>query len=170
MRFSTKQLLLLLTAWIIAFRAAQLLESTKLVTWIHSRAISQIHLIQCSIEFQVADNPMIPISAIEQFSEPEIDPWGNAYRLKELSRGGISKFCAFSCGADGISKSNGDDSDDINSWNDHSHQHYQELVRFRESKSSFWQSLWLTPITYLILIFSIWVLRGIVRSRWITMC
>ena len=45
-----------------------------------------------------------------------IDSWGNAYVYRHPGIHNTNSFDLYSCGADGISKSGGNDLDDINNW------------------------------------------------------
>jgi general secretion pathway protein G len=48
------------------------------------------------------------------------DPWGNDYVYRCPGIHNTSSFDLYSCGADGISKSGGNDDDDINNWDPNS--------------------------------------------------
>jgi len=49
-----------------------------------------------------------------------IDPWGNDYVYHYPGIHNTNSFDLFSCGADGVSTSGGNDADDINNWDPHS--------------------------------------------------
>jgi general secretion pathway protein G len=49
-----------------------------------------------------------------------IDPWGNEYVYRGPGIHNTNGFDLYSCGYDGISKSEGDDPDNINNWDPHS--------------------------------------------------
>jgi general secretion pathway protein G len=49
-----------------------------------------------------------------------IDPWGNAYVYHCPGIHNTNSYDLYSCGYDGISKSGGEDLDDINNWDPHS--------------------------------------------------
>jgi general secretion pathway protein G len=49
-----------------------------------------------------------------------IDPWGNVYVYSCPGIHNTNGYDLYSCGYDGISKSGGDDLDDINNWDPHS--------------------------------------------------
>jgi general secretion pathway protein G len=49
-----------------------------------------------------------------------IDPWGNVYVYRCPGIHNTNGYDLYSCGYDGISKSGGDDLDDINNWEPHS--------------------------------------------------
>ncbi len=52
--------------------------------------------------------------------EIPIDPWGNVYVYRCPGIHNTNGYDLYSCGFDGISKSGGDDLDDINNWNPNS--------------------------------------------------
>jgi hypothetical protein len=49
-----------------------------------------------------------------------IDPWGNIYFYRCPGNHNTNGYDLYSCGYDGISKSGGDDLDDINNWDPNS--------------------------------------------------
>jgi general secretion pathway protein G len=49
-----------------------------------------------------------------------VDPWGNVYVYRCPGIHNANGYDLYSCGYDGISKSGGDDLDDINNWDPHS--------------------------------------------------
>jgi general secretion pathway protein G len=56
------------------------------------------------------------------------DPWGHPYVYRFPGLHKTNSFDLYSCGADGISKSGGDDADDINDWDANSPRDKGEFV------------------------------------------
>lgn len=82
------------------------------------------------------------------------DPWGNDYAYRCPSIHHTNGYDLYSCGYDGISKSGGDDLDDINNWDPHS-PHGFGLVRregffrtFFNSSATFIFAAILIPIPF----------------------
>ncbi|QDV70852.1 hypothetical protein Poly24_45850 [Rosistilla carotiformis] len=82
-----------------------------------------------------------------------LDPWGNEYQLVELNRDGIygsrSPFHVYSFGADGISKSDGNDADDISSWGYGFKRYYKSMLVAKQVEKNIWRTLWITPVIYI---------------------
>ena len=165
MRFSISQLLLLFPAWIIAFIIGPFLVPPLLVTWKHDRAANDIRNIRMWAMHEIASYETKPSFA--DFDQKKlasdfnglIDPWGNPYQVIELEKPGLVvselTFHAYSFGVDGASESNGNDSDDINSWDYDRDRHYGPMIRNDDLNANLWRTLWLTPIIYLVLAFAV---------------
>ena len=91
-----------------------------------------------------------------------VDRWGNPYVLIELDRigplGSESAFHIYSLGADGNSKSAGNASEDINSWDDDRGRFYENQIEWTEAKYRLRRSIWLAPIIWGVFLF---------MSRWL---
>jgi len=57
-----------------------------------------------------------------------------------------NEILVFSTGADGQSESNGNDPDDINSWDNHHHAFYHGQVDAAEFRERLWRTVWVTPL------------------------
>ncbi len=60
--------------------------------------------------------------SVEDLNTDFIDPWGNQYKYRDDG-------LPYSCGVDGISSTQGDGHDDINSWNSKSSSWYQHRAQ-----------------------------------------
>ena len=79
------------------------------------------------------------------------DPWGNEYQICELQNvdqqlAGDCPFHVYTLGEDGITRTDGNDPDDINSWNLDSGRFYARRVARHWESEKLWQTVWTTPI------------------------
>ena len=133
-----------------------------LISWKHDAAFNDIRQIRALISRQRVIDPGLKFSDFDQtqlasdFGDLS-DPWGNQYQIIERDQISLpnsdATFHAFSFGLDGISKSNGDDPDDINSWGYDRSRYYGAMIRDQELRSNLWRTVWVTPILYLMLLF-----------------
>ena len=89
------------------------------------------------------------------------DPWGHPYRCIRFAhtyRGERRAFGIFSMGRDGVSATDGNDSDDLNSWNPESHQWYVRDIRNRTRWECLMKGLLLAPFVYFGVIGIAWIL------------
>ena len=63
------------------------------------------------------------------------DSWGNPYRCTMAKEGETTRLGVYSTGEDGISRSHGNDPDDLNSWSYNGRAHYREQDRLRDLRS-----------------------------------
>ncbi len=91
------------------------------------------------------------------------DNWGHPYQFvpKKPSDKGEASVGVYSLGADGISRSNGNDPDDICSWSDHYWAHYREVIAAEDRRDRAIGGILLTPITYLIVLGGLRLVRGV---------
>jgi len=81
---------------------------------------------------------------------PEKDPWGRPYQCTTRSIGGEDRLSIYSLGRDGTSKSNGNDQDDLNSWNDDSLKWYRRVDDRREKIDILVQGSIITALIYVV--------------------
>ena len=98
----------------------------------------------------------------------DCDQWGNKYQLVEHDEHDESwppspsrdetqvhefpsPYHVYSFGEDGKSDTNGNDPDDINSWNYDRNTFYGRQIANEMKRKYLWRTLWLTPIIYLAL-------------------
>ena len=169
MRFSIAHLLLIVPAWVIAYQIAPYTFPWPRVSWRHDSVANVIREIRVS-----ANNETL--SELEHRHSELTDAWGNRYQFVEQNDPGLfgsnSSVHVYSLGKDGKTKSNGNDLDDINSWNYDRGIYYGPLVNSeynqRINEQSLWQTIWICPITYVLLLPILsWILR-IRRNRRIT--
>jgi len=88
-----------------------------------------------------------PASSI-MLDPPPLDSWGHPYRIRSLESN-LWESCVYSTGEDGISKTGGNDPDDIRSWDDIPLSWYYKRAYQRELKASMLFSAIVTPICLL---------------------
>lgn len=162
LRFSIGHLLLLFPAWVIAFLIAPYAKVQAVrVNYRHDNAASDIRGIRLWAALQLDQRPNLQYSdydAKQLWTDlgHQNDPWGNKYQLIERDEPGLydlqSPFHAYSFGADGKSDSNGNDPDDINSWNYDRYRYYGAKIAMDERVTNLMKTLWLTPLVYLTLL------------------
>jgi hypothetical protein len=112
--------------------------------------VNDLNLIASEIESRFIPHPCLTVDSLQRwleaktlqtdpreiprFSTPKNDPWGNPFQVGDrLDENGERQFVVYSFGRDGLSNTNGNDPDDINSWSDDPVAHYQREAR-RESQ------------------------------------
>ncbi len=165
-------LLLIFPAWVIAYFVAPYatIENVR-ITYYHDVVANDVRQIRLWALNQSAVDPNLNYSDFEiaelwNAMDGNLDTWGNAYRLIELNETGPfdsrSSFHVYSLGADGESMSNGNDADDINSWNYDRNRHYARIIAADDIRQYLWRTVWLTPIIYV----AIWfVVRAFKESH-----
>lgn len=159
MRFTLLQLLLIFPAWVIAYLVSPYAKlgdgriplhrvTTHEIDSMRKRAVE---LAFANPTFQFAD-----YLKIEPFSLYPTDVWGQDYQFVQFdqseTRDTQSTFHIFSYGNDGISNSNGNDPDDINSWSNNSQAFYDISTAHAATPSLVFRSLLITPIAYIALL------------------
>ncbi len=174
MRFSLRTLLLMFPALIVSYALAYGWVGTERYWgWHHPPWLNQIQPMKFAQEdIQKAGNPIFisefnrwfqgkPIqrrslqSFLQNYFYEPTDGWGNAFVCVALVEGNVpdpsieksSRDGFYSRGEDGVSKSNGNDPDDLNSWNSTT-EYYQQLTSKRHQEHLRIQALWRTPWTF----------------------
>lgn len=154
LRFSVRQFLAIVTAWCIAFAIAPHVQWQNVRS--HPRffdATNHVEILRRRAMSAEQDNP--GISRQNLLQDPLIsnllgsrDAWGNSYHLttRLASDGKTMVFHFYSTGRDGISVSDGDDPDDVNSWRENEF-YLSEMRRTAYFKRGL-RTLWLTPLIY----------------------
>lgn len=127
------------------------------ITWRHDVAATDIRQIRLFAENEIVSNPSLKFgdfdfAAMWHEMGRNVDPWGNPYQIIEMSHssdGFKTTVHAYSLGQDGKTQTNGNDLDDINSWNYERQRFYGAKIAMDDRKSLLIQTLWLTPILYL---------------------
>ncbi len=122
----------------VAFAMAWVLVYPLTVRLIHYRwitALNHVNRVGADIEYRLFPGRRLTVDAAQRwiegktiYSDPhdlqgsppmEVDPWGKPLQVVErLDDDGRKRFAVYSFGFDGISKTDGNDPDDINSWSD----------------------------------------------------
>jgi hypothetical protein len=79
-------------------------------------------------------------------ADADSDPWGHPYRV--VAAEGPDRFGFYSTGRDGLSNSNGNDPDDINSWSEARTRYYEHEWLWGPSLIWLGWSAFLTPFVY----------------------
>ena len=183
MRFSIVHLLLFFLAFAIAYSlASNFTPQPPDQEYDHDLAERQIQTIRFLAVNQVErDNPFIS-DLKPKFTDVDqrrlwieagntTDPWGNSFQIVDLNREGNFKeefsFHVFSCGVDGKSNSEGNDEDDINTWDYNRDQYYAKLVAPIEAEllkqhrlGVIFRILIFTPIIFVAILFLMWTRKG----------
>jgi hypothetical protein len=110
------------------------------------------------------DHPL----ATELRESPHKDPWKNPYRCIRFvhTYGDETRALGiYSMGRDGVSKTNGNDLDDLNSWNWESHQWYVRDINTRRRWELLMKGVLLTPIVYFGVIGISWIITLPLKRR-----
>lgn len=178
MQISLRNLLLIFLAFFLAIGVAYSWESlTKATTqprW--TRALIEVRRIQGEIEWNVVPR-FREESLIEDanrwlsgvyymndprsevlYPQPEKDPWGRAYVAATMGCGSNAKprIGVYSLGRDGVSKSNGTDPDDLNSWDENSGICYRREFEVERRQHLAIIAGILTPFTYAVMLVIGW--------------
>lgn len=105
-------------------------------------------------------SPDHPLAA-ELRESPRKDPWKNPYgciRFVHTYGDETRALGIYSMGRDGVSKTNGNDMDDVNSWNWQSHQWYVRDIKTRRRWELLMKGVLLTPIVYFGVIAISWII------------
>lgn len=100
---------------------------------------------------QIPDGDMpigsIPVSIQKKLRLNELDTWGHPYRLVKNSDGEQMTIGVYSTGEDGVSRTNGDDPDDLISWDPDTEDYYLRNVEREQN----WVWLGKTLVLFIIL-------------------
>lgn len=88
------------------------------------------------------------------------DMWGNPYRCVRITEGGSTRLGVYSSGEDGISRSLGNDPDDLNSWNENGRSHYEKKDRAAALRACGMMSLYLAGLSVLVSEFFLAIARA----------
>jgi hypothetical protein len=98
-----------------------------------------------------SDHPL----AKEMGESPHKDPWENLYRCIRFVHsddGEARTLGVYSMGRDGVSETDGNDTDDLNSWNSESHQWYIHDIKTQRLREGLTKAVLLTPIVYFVVV------------------
>lgn len=129
-----------------------------------SLAPPQLRRLQTSVEWAEIGEPPLSVDEVESWlagraskdiadrfgADADSDPWGHPYRVVAVAVAaeGPDRFGFYSTGRDGISHSNGNDPDDINSWTEARTRYYEHEWLWGPSLIWLGWSLFLTPFVY----------------------
>ena len=136
------------------------------VSYYHTNALNDAIGLQHAILSLVGETPATIETAEKSRYWKEIDKkdaWGRKMEIIECDRttprGDRYPIHVYSLGQDGMSNSNGNDPDDINTWGDHHQKFYWTQIRNEESYGNLIQSLWQAPLLFIILMLIIQFIR-----------
>ncbi len=124
-------------AWVVAYPF-----SIRLISYRWVRALNDLNSVAGDIKNRFIPHPSFTVDSLQRWTEgktlqtdpPELqgtsvallDPWGNPFQVVERSsHNGRRQFAVYSLGRDGMSQTNGNDPDDINSWSEDPVAYYQ---------------------------------------------
>lgn len=129
------------TAWVLVYPfTVRLISYRWATTWTH------VNSVVSDIEYRFIPDRRLTVDAVQRwiegkaiYSDPQVlhgsppmqaDPWGKPLQVVErLDDDGRKRFAAYSFGRDGISDTDGNDPDDINSWSDNPVAYYQREAK-----------------------------------------
>jgi hypothetical protein len=166
MRFSLRELLLVFPAFCVAASIVQVSNGVVCIVPRHSLSWSSVRSAQSQLDYLrstgrytptaqevegwLAGQP-IPRRAGVIFFRTTVDVWGNRLRCVGDVKGPDGEAVplgVYSCGADGISQSNGYDADDLRGWDESSLSFYHQQFSEEQRIGFFIQSCFLTPVVY----------------------
>jgi len=112
-------------------------------------------------------SPAHPLAG-ELEESPRKDPWQNAYRCIQFGHayhGEPRTLGVYSMGRDGVSKTNGNDTDDLNSWNSDSIQWYIRDIDTRRRWEDLMKAVLMTPLVYFSVLGIGWIIRAPFKRR-----
>lgn len=154
MRRRVKQLVLIVVVFTVTFLIVTWWNSSALVSYRFVRAVSDARILKSHIEMIESRHPNIEVSedlinqwlaselptyhpyGVDFYIEAQRDPWGNPYKfVRDVPIPGvqIEPVGVYSMGRDGVSTTNGDDPDDLNTWDEDCHVWYQRDIALRAS-------------------------------------
>ena len=175
MRLSLSQLFILLASWPIAYVLVPYLAGNSGVRTLHHHHVTSLQLRSAvsAAEPLLRQRPTTKADLLPNWSEPSawIDSWERPLQILEDENGELrrdgGKLLVFSTGFDGNSDTDGNDPDDINSWDNHHRNFYNSQIAAAEQRTRLrrriWASVLATPFVFAI----IW-LPLTVLIRWST--
>ncbi|NQU23326.1 MAG: hypothetical protein HQ567_18760 [Candidatus Nealsonbacteria bacterium] len=186
MQFSLRRLLLVFPAFFLAVAIVTLWDSSVLVTPHYYRAHMRMQAVCYDLKYaenQYGEgNP--PEDVISQWlagrlpansrfadglgEPPGCDRWGNPYRFVRNVRSPDGQHMAigvYSTGHDGVSRTGGNDPDDINSWDADSMEYYVQERQLRDRVSRTTRGAILTPFIFAVMLACPAFVRSLRRSK-----
>ena len=187
MRFTIAQILLLFPAYCIAFACVPFLGMRPLGTPRFVRAYSDVRMAETNIlsarqehwGSKISDDDidrwlagtlspqeLIDLQLYENLDM--IDPWGRPYvyiHRDDPENEDPAVVRVYSLGRDGVSKSQGNDPDDINNWDEDCYRYYVDEITLRYRMQYAVTAIPLTFLTYPALLGVIWLVKRVVRDR-----
>lgn len=159
MQFLKQAMWLSIPAWALAVLLTPFIIPDVRITYRHDVAINEIRNLRhvLSSEFPDADNVSLDeiVNSAVWKQNCFDDPWDNDYcltiRHEQDLWSGNNPFHVYSLGENGSTNSNGNDADDINSWNYDRSSFYgpKAVARFKNDRLTNSISLW--PFTFALL-------------------
>ncbi|MEL7500705.1 MAG: type II secretion system protein GspG [Planctomycetota bacterium] len=156
MQLSLKLIFLLVTFYCVLLGCWVLIQPQFcLVNRRHVRADMEIRLIRRSLQHESGRYLERAVELIRR--EGRVDPWGHEYQLVKRDEGVNLCWHVYSFGEDGRSKSNGNDQDDINTWNYSVSTYYAPKIKQQQRIDDARVAIWLAVPFFLVLA---WKLLG----------
>jgi len=149
--------MLLAASWAIAYALSPWLTTQQIrVTYRHSstrRVIKDINYVAMYLK----DANKLTHSNLVNSPElantwSQVDSWGRPIQYVMDESGNLIMddwtLLAYSLGEDGKSESNGNDADDINTWDEHHIDYYWTPIRNQHMRKLLWRAVWATPLIF----------------------
>lgn len=95
------------------------------------------------------ENDLAGLSPFQDLAECRVDPWGHSYRfVRRLSDAAGGSIGVYSVGEDGVSLTEGNDSDDVNSWNPASRSYYFDRAAQQQRQEAAVTAIFFTPLVW----------------------
>ena len=164
LQFSVKHLLVLIASWPIAYAVSPFLTVQVVRVTYHDDATRSLVRNACITAQNYAswknDDKFPTLTTLIDsgiWSEPMAwrDSWGRQMKVVTDETGQIKSMKGqpmfYSTGHDGTSATDGNDPDDINSWDDHHYRFYNARINGFERRKYLWRTVWATPVVFGIL-------------------
>ena len=160
MNFSTTHLFLLVASWPIAFALSPFLSLEALgivtirVTYHFTSTKNTVTSAVRAGDPLFGAPPETKADLLPLWTGPWAwkDSWQRPLGIVTDENGNLRRdagqILVYSMGSDGLSESNGNDPDDINSWDNHHHEFYRNQLDKRELNARLWRTVWLTPLVF----------------------
>lgn len=104
-----------------------------------------------------------------QLGKPELDPWGIPYRCVRdfhSKNGQTIDLGVYSCGEDRISTSEGEDQDDLNTWDPSTGSSYAREIKYQMRLTNMIEGIVVAPFVYVILLTCIRLAKRMCSMVW----
>jgi len=145
--------MLLAVSWPIAYALSPwLTNQTIRVTHHHSATATRLRNVKLVAISLKNANKLTHSNLVNSPELTLIDSWGRPIQYVMNESGELIMedwtLLAYSLGEDAKSESNGNDADDINTWDEHHRDHYWTPIRNQHMRKLLGRTVWATPIIF----------------------
>ena len=149
--------MLLAASWAIAYALSPWLTTQQIrVTYHHSATANRLREVKLLAIWLNDANKLTHANLVNSPELTSLDSWGRPIQYVMDESGKLIMedwtLLAYSLGEDGKSESNGNDADDINTWDEHHRDHYWTPIRNQHLRKLLWRTVWATPIIFCLLL------------------